>query len=37
LQQLETLLPTRPKAGGHVKRPKDAVDTRIGLPLPEGN
>ena len=36
-QELETLLPTRPKPGKRVKRPKDAVDTRVGLPLPEGD
>jgi hypothetical protein len=37
LQQLEALLPSRPKEGRRVKRPKSAVDTRIGLPLPEGD
>ena len=37
LQELEPLLPTRPKAGRRVKRPRNAVDTRIGLPLPEGD
>lgn len=35
LQELERLVPTRPKAGKRVKRRKDAVDTRIGVPLPE--
>ena len=37
LQNLEGLLPSRPKEGRRVKRPKNAVDTRIGLPLPEGD
>ena len=37
LQKLETLLPSRPKNGRRVKRSKNAVDTRIGLPLPEGD
>jgi Ca2+-binding EF-hand superfamily protein len=37
LKNLEVLLPSRPKEGRHVKRPKNAVDTRIGLPLPEGD
>ena len=36
LQQLETLVPSRPKANRRAKRRKDAVDTRIGAPLPEG-
>ncbi len=36
LQELEMLVPTRPKAGKRVKRRKDALDTRIGVPLPEG-
>jgi hypothetical protein len=31
------LVPSRPKEGRRVKRPKNAVDTRIGLPLPEGD
>lgn len=35
LAELETRLPTRPK-GKHAKPRKDAVDTRIGLPLPGG-
>ena len=35
LTELEMLVPARPKAGRRVKRAKDAVDTRIGLPLPE--
>ena len=37
LKNLEVLLPSRPKEGRRVKRPKNAVDTRIGLPLPEGD
>ena len=37
LQKLEALLPSRPKNGRRVKRPKNAVDTRVGLPLPEGD
>lgn len=37
LQGLESLLPTRPKSGARIKHPKDAVDTRVGLPLPEGD
>ena len=37
LQKLEARLPTRPKSGQRVKRPKDSLDPRIGLPLPEGN
>lgn len=37
LQDLQELLPTRPKKGHQVKRPKNAHDTRIGLPLPKGN
>ena len=36
-QTLEVLIPSRPKEGGRIKRPKNAVDTRIGLPLPEGD
>ena len=35
LAELETRLPARPK--GRRAKPKDAVDTRIGLPLPEGD
>jgi Ca2+-binding EF-hand superfamily protein len=34
---LKDLLPSRPKEGQRVKRPKKTHDTRIGLPLPEGN
>jgi hypothetical protein len=34
---LQVLLPSRPKEGQRVKRPKKSHDTRIGLPLPEGN
>src|SRR5688500_1127800 len=37
LAGLETLLPTRPKAGTRVKPAKDAVDTRVGLPFPDEN
>jgi Ca2+-binding EF-hand superfamily protein len=37
LKNLEVLLPSRPKEGRRGKRPKNAVDTRIGLPLPEGD
>ena len=37
LQDLEGLLPTRPKAGKRVKRSKEPVDTRVGLPFPEGD
>jgi Ca2+-binding EF-hand superfamily protein len=37
LKNLKMLLPSRPKEGHRVKRPKNAVDTRIGLPLPEGD
>jgi hypothetical protein len=35
LPQLETQLPVRPE-GQRAKPKKDAVDTRIGLPLPAG-
>lgn len=35
LGKLKMLLPSRPKEGKRIKRPKNAVDTRIGLPLPE--
>ena len=37
LQNLEVLLPSRPKEGRRVKRSKKGVDTRIGLPLPQGD
>jgi Ca2+-binding EF-hand superfamily protein len=37
LKNLKVLLPSRPKEGDPVKRRKNAVDTRIGLPLPEGD
>ena len=37
LPELEPLLPSRPKAGQRIKRRKDAVDTRIGVPLPKDN
>jgi hypothetical protein len=36
LQELEARLPTRPE-GKRGKRRKDAPDTRVGLPLPEGD
>jgi len=36
LAELAERLPTRPK-GKRTKPSKDAVDTRVGLPLPEGN
>lgn len=36
LQQLEARQPARPK-GRRAKRQKNAADTRIGLPLPEGD
>jgi Ca2+-binding EF-hand superfamily protein len=35
--QLEMLVPSRPKEGRRVKRRKDAVDTRIGIPVPLGD
>ena len=35
LAELEERLPTRPK-GKRAKPRKDAIDTRVGLPLPEG-
>ena len=34
---LRMLLPSRPKEGRRVKRPKNAVDKRIGVPLPAGD
>jgi Ca2+-binding EF-hand superfamily protein len=37
LKDLKVLLPSRPKEGSRVKHRKNAVDTRIGLPLPEGD
>lgn len=37
LQKLEVLVPSRPKDGRRVKRPKNAVDTRIGIPVPIGD
>jgi len=37
LQDLQELLPTRPKKGQRVKRPKNGHDTRVGLPLPKEN
>jgi Ca2+-binding EF-hand superfamily protein len=35
LQDLAALLPPPPKEARRVKRRKDAVDTRVGLPLPQ--
>jgi Ca2+-binding EF-hand superfamily protein len=35
LQELEVLVPSRPKDGRRIKRPKKSVDTRVGLPLPK--
>lgn len=37
LQELETRLPIRPKGRRAKPRKKDAADSRIGSPLPEGN
>ncbi len=37
LQKLEVLLPTRPKEGKRIKRPKKAHDTRVGLPFPKAD
>jgi len=37
MDKLKPLLPSRPKEGQRIKRPKKAHDTRIGLPLPEGD
>jgi hypothetical protein len=37
LAGLEILLPTRPKAGTRAKPGKEPVDTRVGLPFPDGN
>ncbi len=37
LQELEALLPSRPKAGARVKRDEDAVDSRVGQPFPKGD
>ena len=34
LADLETLVPARPKSGKRIKRRKDAVDTRIAVPVP---
>ena len=34
LQKLQALVPPPPKAGRRAKRDKNAIDTRIGLPLP---
>ena len=35
MESLRNLLPSRPKDGQRVKRSKKAVDTRVGLPLPD--
>jgi Ca2+-binding EF-hand superfamily protein len=37
LESLRVHLPSRPKDGRRVKRPKNAVDKRIGVPLPAGD
>jgi len=37
LPNLQVLLPSRPKDGRRIKRPKNAVDTRIGIPVPMGD
>ena len=37
LESLRMRLPSRPKEGRRVKRPKDAVDARIGVPVPHGD
>ena len=37
LQELEPLLPERPKPGARLKSRKDPVDTRVGQPFPEGD
>jgi Ca2+-binding EF-hand superfamily protein len=37
IESLRPLLPSRPKEGQRVKRPKNAGDTRIGVPFPTGN
>ena len=37
MESLRMLLPSRPKDGRRVKRSKNAVDTRIGVPFPAGN
>ncbi|GAA4740128.1 hypothetical protein GCM10023264_01360 [Sphingomonas daechungensis] len=37
MDNLKPLIPSRPKEGKRIKRRKNAPDTRIGLPLPEGN
>ena len=36
-ESLRMLLPSRPKEGRRVKRPKNVVDKRIGVPLPAGD
>ena len=36
IESLRPLLPSRPKEGRRVKRPKNAGDTRIGVPFPTG-
>jgi hypothetical protein len=35
MESLRILLPSRPKDGRRVKRPKNSGDTRIGVPLPD--
>jgi Ca2+-binding EF-hand superfamily protein len=37
LPELGMLLPDRPKSGTRIKRPKNAVDTRVGVPFPAGD
>ena len=37
LPELETRIPSRPDPKRRAKRRNDAADTRIGVPLPEGN
>ena len=36
LKKLEARLPSRPKDGRRLKRPKNKIDTRIGVPVPLG-
>lgn len=37
LQELEPLLPERPRTGARAKSLKDPVDTRVGQPFPDGD
>jgi hypothetical protein len=37
LGELESLIPSRPHAGRRAKSRDDAVDTRIAIPIPDGN